>query len=349
MSNALKDIARISYRSIIPLSASNDFIEKELYKMMTMQTSVFMVHMSHFLGTHLFLKAKEIGMLSEVGNQGREVAIWRQSYGISKELNENETKTYFSRPKENFDAIIWPGGSTNVPKGWGFPVSGKKLRIAVPRGFNQFVKVEIDPHTNATIFGGFCIEIFKSVISALPYAVQYEFVLFEIVDGSSFLSYNDMVYQVSLKEREKIVSNLARLVMTVWLFVVLILSSSYTASLSSRLTVQKLRPTVTDVNELIKNGDYVGYRSGSFIADILKDMGFDKSKITPCKSRDECNEAISKGSKNGGMSALFGVAPYNKLFVSRYCGKYTTIGPIYRTGGFGFASLTMLGIMKILS
>ncbi|KAF5954595.1 hypothetical protein HYC85_007451 [Camellia sinensis] len=50
-------------------------------------------------------------------------------------------------------------------------------------------------------------------------------------------------------------------------------SLSYTASLSSRLTVQKLRPTVTGVNELIKNGDYVGYRSGSFIADILKDMG----------------------------------------------------------------------------
>ncbi|CAL5440030.1 unnamed protein product [Camellia sinensis] len=137
---------------------------------------------------------------------------------------------------------------------------------------------------------------------------------------------------------EKIVSNLARLVMTVWLFVVLVLSSSYTASLSSRLilTVQKLRPTVTDVNELIKNGDYVGYRSGSFIADILKDMGFDKSKITPCKSRVECNDALSKGRKNGGKSALFGVAPYNKLFVSRYCGKYTTIGPIYRADGFGF-------------
>ncbi|KAI8022843.1 Glutamate receptor 2.3 [Camellia lanceoleosa] len=102
---------------------------------------------------------------------------------------------------ENFDTIIWPGGSTNVPKGWEFPVSGEKLRIAVPvRGFNQFVKVEIDPHTNATIFGGFCIEIFKSVISALPYAVRYEFVPFEIADGSSFLSYNDMVCQVSLQE-----------------------------------------------------------------------------------------------------------------------------------------------------
>ncbi|KAI7985283.1 Glutamate receptor 2.7 [Camellia lanceoleosa] len=583
LSNALKEIARISYRSIIPLSASDDFIEKELYKMMTMQTRVFVVHMSHFLGTRLFLKAKEIGMLSKgyvwiitnglmdllsmdsnvveamqgvlgvklhvpqsrrldffqnnpnstikrdessifglwaydtmwalamaaekvgletpinnienistknsinlfnfrisqtgpkflvamlgttfeglsgkfsllngrlnpspfqilnvIGNQGREVAIWTQSSGISKELNENATKNCFSCPKENFHTIIWPGGSTDVPKGWEFPVNGKKLRIAVPvSGFNQFVKMEIDPHTNATIFGGFCIEIFKSVISALPYAVRYEFVPFQITDGSRSLSYNDLVYQVSLKEkydgavgdititanrsfyvdftlpfaeggvtmvvpftyedtnskwtflkplssdlwltciafflftgfvvwvlehrvntdfrgppsnhvglilwfpfstlvlahREKIVSNLARLVMTVWLFVVLILSSSYTASLSSRLTVQNLRPTVTDVNELIKNGDYVGCSSGSFIADILKDMGFDKSKITPCKSCDECDEALSKGSKNGGISALFGVAPYNKFFVSRYCGKYTTIGPIYRTDGFGF-------------
>ncbi|CAL5361479.1 unnamed protein product [Camellia sinensis] len=149
---------------------------------------------------------------------------------------------------------------------------------------------------------------------------------------------------------EKIVSNLARLMMTVWLFVVLVLSSSYTASVSSRLilTVQKLRPTVTDVNELIKNGDYVGYRSGSFIADILKDMGFDKSKITPCKSRVECNDALSKGRKNGGKSALFGVAPYNKLFVSRYCGKYTTIGPIYRADGFGFAVISKTEGLKIL-
>ncbi|THG09949.1 hypothetical protein TEA_009602 [Camellia sinensis var. sinensis] len=60
--------------------------------------------------------------------------------------------------------------------------------------------MEIDPRTNATIFGGFCIDIFRSVISALPYAVPYEFVPFEIADGSSSLSYNDMVYQISLEE-----------------------------------------------------------------------------------------------------------------------------------------------------
>ncbi|KAB1228341.1 Glutamate receptor 2.5 [Morella rubra] len=39
----------------------------------------------------------------------------------------------------------------------------------------------------------------------------------------------------------------------VWLFVVLILTSSYTASLSSMLTVQQLQPNVTDIEWLKKN------------------------------------------------------------------------------------------------
>ncbi|KAB1221985.1 Glutamate receptor 2.7 [Morella rubra] len=47
--------------------------------------------------------------------------------------------------------------------------------------------------------------------------------------------------------REKVYNNLTRLVIVVWLFVVLILTSSYTASLSSMLTVQQLQPNVTDI------------------------------------------------------------------------------------------------------
>ena len=140
---------------------------------------------------------------------------------------------------------------------------------------------------------------------------------------------------------ERLISNLARLVMAVWLFVVLILSSSYTASLSSRLTVQRLRPTVTDVKELIKNGDSVGYQYGSFTFDILKGMGFEESKLKPQKSREDCDEAMSNGGKSGGISAFFDVVPYNKVFLSKYCGQYTAVGPIYRTDGFGFVSISL--------
>ena len=54
-------------------------------------------------------------------------------------------------------------------------------------------------------------------------------------------------------------SNLSRFEVIIWVFVVLILTSSYTASLTSMLTVQQLQPTLTDVNELIGRGDYVEF------------------------------------------------------------------------------------------
>src|SRR4051812_35583457 len=46
--------------------------------------------------------------------------------------------------------------------------------------------------------------------------------------------------------RENLKSNLSRFVVLVWVFVVLILQSSYTASLTSMLTVPQLEPTVAD-------------------------------------------------------------------------------------------------------
>lgn len=137
---------------------------------------------------------------------------------------------------------------------------------------------------------------------------------------------------------EKIMSNFARLVVVVWIFVVLILSSTYTASLSSRLTVQRLRPSYTDVEELIKNGDYVGYQAGSFLPGLLKDLGFEESKMKPYRFADECSEALTKGSKQGGISAFFDVTPHTKLFVSNYCDKFMEVGPTYQTDGFAFVS-----------
>ncbi|EYU45932.1 hypothetical protein MIMGU_mgv1a023751mg [Erythranthe guttata] len=137
-------------------------------------------------------------------------------------------------------------------------------------------------------------------------------------------------------QRERIVSNLARLVVVVWMFVVLILSSTYTASLSARLTVQRLQPAVTDVLQLTRKGDFVGCHKGSFIFDLLQDLGFDKSKIKLYELPVEVHEALSEGSEKGGISAFFSVRAYTKLFLSNYCNKYTTVGPTYPTEGFAF-------------
>ncbi|KAH0659060.1 hypothetical protein KY285_027609 [Solanum tuberosum] len=94
--------------------------------------------------------------------------------------------------------------------------------------------------------------------------------------------------------RERVTSNLTRFVLIVWVFVVLVLTSSYTASLTSMLTAQKLQPTVTDLNDLIKNGEYVGYQKGSFVKDVLKGMQFDSSKFRSYSTLEEYNDALSR-------------------------------------------------------
>ncbi|XP_010270821.1 PREDICTED: glutamate receptor 2.8-like [Nelumbo nucifera] len=136
--------------------------------------------------------------------------------------------------------------------------------------------------------------------------------------------------------REKVVNNLSRFVLIVWVFVVFILMQSYTASLTSMLTVQQLQPKITDVKELIKNGYYVGYQKNSFVLGLLKRMNLDESKLRPYTS-SEYDEALSKGSQNGGVAAIVDEIPYIKLFLAKYCSKYTIVGPTYKTDGFGFA------------
>ncbi|KAF5468331.1 hypothetical protein F2P56_012489 [Juglans regia] len=153
------------------------------------------------------------------------------------------------------------------------------------------------------------------------------------VGTSLWYAFSTMVFA----QREIVISNCARFVVIIWVFVVLILTQSYTASLASLLTVQQLQPTVTDVNQLIKNGEKVGYQEGSFVLGILKEMNFKDFQLKQYNSTDECDELLSKGSANGGIAAVFDEVPYMKLFLGKYCSKYTMVSSsVYKTDGFGF-------------
>ncbi|CAL8995972.1 unnamed protein product [Prunus brigantina] len=136
--------------------------------------------------------------------------------------------------------------------------------------------------------------------------------------------------------RERVVSNLARFVVILWCFVVLILTQSYTASLTSLLTVQQLQPTVTDVNLLIKNRNNVAYQRGSFVYGILKQLGFQDENLKTFNSAEELNQLFHNASRKYGISAAFDETPYMKLFLARYCSKYTMIPPTFKADGFGF-------------
>ncbi|KAH7867348.1 hypothetical protein Vadar_032294 [Vaccinium darrowii] len=139
--------------------------------------------------------------------------------------------------------------------------------------------------------------------------------------------------------KEKLISNLSRFVVIVWVFVVLVLTSSYTASLTSMLTVQKLKPSITDIRDLKQAKEHVGYQQDSFVAGLLKNKAFDPSNFKNYSTFEEYDEALSRGSKNGGVAAIIDELPYIRLFLSdrKYCAKYTMVGPIYKTAGFGFA------------
>ncbi|MCL7043737.1 hypothetical protein MKW94_019580 [Papaver nudicaule] len=124
-------------------------------------------------------------------------------------------------------------------------------------------------------------------------------------------------------QKERVLSSLGRIVMGIWLFLVLILTQSYTANLASMLTIRRLEPTYTDVKELIRYRYSVGYQEGSFVLDQLKGMGFKELNLKT----------------KGGIVAAFEELPYIELLLAKYCDKYMTVGEIYPNDGWSFVSL----------
>lgn len=56
---------RVAHRTPIPVSASDSYIAVELSKLKSMQTRVFILHMTHDIGVRVFATAKHIGMMHE--------------------------------------------------------------------------------------------------------------------------------------------------------------------------------------------------------------------------------------------------------------------------------------------
>ncbi|KAM7477594.1 hypothetical protein LguiA_025807 [Lonicera macranthoides] len=206
-------------------------------------------------------------------------------------------------------------------------------------GINMIVPVKDKKAKNAWVFlkpltwdlwvTSFCFFIFIGlVIWILEHGINEDFngTLPQQLGTSFWFSFSTMIFA----HKEQVVSNLSRLVVIIWCFVVLILTQSYTASLTSTLTVKQLEPTFTSVEELIEKGEIVGYAKGSFVGELLRNSNM--SKLKEYKSRDELHIKFSKGE----IGAAFDEIPYMKLFLAKHCSKYTMVGPTLKTTGFGF-------------
>ncbi|GLJ29237.1 hypothetical protein SUGI_0576760 [Cryptomeria japonica] len=130
--------------------------------------------------------------------------------------------------------------------------------------------------------------------------------------------------------RESIHNSLSRLLVAAWLFVAMVLTSSYTANLTSRLTTQQITPLINNF------GDHkVGYHSSYVGSFLTNHFGVAQKQLALTSSEKAYEEALSNGAKNGGVDAILDELPYVRAFLSGRCG-YSMVGRTYHRGGFGF-------------
>ncbi|KAF9587793.1 hypothetical protein IFM89_005668 [Coptis chinensis] len=143
---------------------------------------------------------------------------------------------------------------------------------------------------------------------------------------------------IGLDAGENTVSTLGRLVLIIWLFVVLIINSSYTASLTSILTVQQLSTRIEGIESLISSNERIGIQDGSFAKNyLIQELNVAESRIVSLKDHDAYVNALQLGSKNGGVAALVDELPYIEVFMSSTKCKFKTAGLEFTKSGWGFA------------
>ena len=136
---------------------------------------------------------------------------------------------------------------------------------------------------------------------------------------------------------EKLHINLSRMTMVVWLFVALVITQSYTASLTSLLTVRRLDPVTVDIEILRQIGAKVGCDGNSFDVKYLEEfLESQPHNIKKIFSEIDHPEALLRGD----TAAAFLEVPYVEVFLAKYSNGFTS-GQIFKVGGFGFVTFSL--------
>ncbi|KAI3675261.1 hypothetical protein L1987_84849 [Smallanthus sonchifolius] len=138
--------------------------------------------------------------------------------------------------------------------------------------------------------------------------------------------------------RENTVSTLGRFVLLLWLFVVLIINSSYTASLTSILTVQQLTSGIEGIDGIISSNEPIGIQDGSFAYNYLvQELNIAQSRIRYLKDQTDYINSLRLGPKRGGVAAIVDELPYVELFMTYTNCEFRIVGREFTKSGWGFA------------
>ncbi|CAH9116456.1 unnamed protein product [Cuscuta europaea] len=135
---------------------------------------------------------------------------------------------------------------------------------------------------------------------------------------------------------ENTISALGRIVMLVWLFLLLVVTSSYTASLTSILTVQQLSSPITGIDSLVATKWPIGYLVGSFVPAYLRDnYNVPLSRLVCLHSPEEYESSLRRGPGRGGVAAIVDELPYVELFLANRT-DFGIIGQPFTKKEWGF-------------
>uniref|UniRef100_J3MXP1 Ionotropic glutamate receptor C-terminal domain-containing protein n=1 Tax=Oryza brachyantha TaxID=4533 RepID=J3MXP1_ORYBR len=147
------------------------------------------------------LQVSTFSIINVFGKGWKDIGFWNEGNGMLRQLNLGKSRMQSAGSVSDLNPVTWPGNSTEIPKGWEIPVSGKKLKVGVHKSaYKEYMTNERDPITGVIKASGFSIDIFEEAVKRLPYALPYEYVAFDTSRDTSTGSYDDFVYQVYLKK-----------------------------------------------------------------------------------------------------------------------------------------------------
>ncbi|XP_023731800.1 glutamate receptor 3.1 isoform X1 [Lactuca sativa] len=126
----------------------------------------------------------------------------------------------------------------------------------------------------------------------------------------------------------KIKNKCSKVVLVIWLSMIFIVIQIFTATLSSWLTLDQLRPRLPPTFE------NAGYQDGSFLKDLITEKyNCSDKQLIPLTSVEDYKSALT----NGSVSAIVDELPYIELFLAKYGSEYMKFGPINQESGIAFA------------
>ncbi|KAM6541994.1 hypothetical protein CsatB_006441 [Cannabis sativa] len=66
-------------------------------------------------------------------------------------------------------------------------------------------------------------------------------------------------------------------------------------------------------------------------------MGFEDHQFMIYNTPEDLYQLFKNGSKKNGIAAAFDETPYIKVFLAKYCSKFTMVEPTFKADGFAFA------------